>query len=135
VLKVPASEAEIAQVADAARRLDWVESGEGQETVWLDAVSAKKGQPARGGTIGFRDVPEEVWNFHIGGYQVCAKWLKDRKGRALSKDDIVHYQRILGALEETIRIMGEIDAVIDDHGGWPGAFATTEPATRLDPAT
>jgi predicted helicase len=70
----------------------------------------------------FEGVPEDVWNFHIGGYQVCEKWLKDRKGRTLSDDDITHYQRIVVALSETIRIMVEIDKVIDEHGGWPGAF-------------
>lgn len=67
----------------------------------------------------FEGVPENVWNFHIGGYQVCEKWLKDRKGRTLSPDDITHYQRIVVALNETIRIMAEIDQVIDEHGGWP----------------
>jgi Type ISP C-terminal specificity domain len=67
-------------------------------------------------------VPEDVWNFHIGGYQVCEKWLKDRKGRALSKHDIAHYQKIVVALSETIRLMKEIDEVIEAHGGWPGAF-------------
>lgn len=67
----------------------------------------------------FEGVPENVWNFHIGGYQVCEKWLKDRKGRTLSVDDIIHYQRIIVALDETIRIMAEIDKAIDAHGGWP----------------
>ena len=75
-------------------------------------------------------MPEAVWNFHIGGYQVCEKWLKDRKGRKLSKDDIAHYQKIVVALNETIRIMAEIDAVIEKHGGWPGAFATGTPENR-----
>jgi Type ISP C-terminal specificity domain len=64
-----------------------------------------------------------VWTFHIGGYQVCEKWLKDRKGRTLSKDDISHYQKIVVALSETIRIMREIDEVIEKLGGWPAAFA------------
>ena len=77
--------------------------------VWLDKAQ----------TAGFRGVPEPVWNFHIGGYQVCDKWLKDRKGRALSAEDIEHYQRVVVALNETMRLMGEIDAVIEDHGGWP----------------
>jgi hypothetical protein len=73
----------------------------------------------QGQTAGFRGVPEAVWNFHIGGYQVWEKWLKDRKGRTLSAEDIEHYQRVVVALHETIRIMGEIDAVIEEHGGWP----------------
>ena len=62
---------------------------------------------------------EDVWNFHIGGYQVCEKWLKDRKGRTLTKDDLAHYQKIVAALTETIRLMAEIDVVIAKYGGWP----------------
>jgi predicted helicase len=61
---------------------------------------------------GFTGVPEDVWNFYVGGYPVCAKWLKDRKGRTLSDDDIAHYQRIVVALQETIHLMQQIDAAI-----------------------
>jgi len=64
----------------------------------------------------FGGVPKEVWEFHIGGYQVCEKWLKDRKGRKLSYDDIQHYQKIVVALNETIRLMAEIDKLIPS---WP----------------
>jgi predicted helicase len=71
----------------------------------------------------FEGVPPEVWNFHIGGYQVCEKWLKDRKGRKRTIDDINHFQKIVVALKETIRLMGEIDQTIEEHGGWPAAFA------------
>jgi hypothetical protein len=60
----------------------------------------------------FQNVPEEVWNFHIGGYQVCQKWLKDRKGRTLSAEDITHYQKIIIALLETIKLMEKIDKTI-----------------------
>jgi len=87
-------------------------SSHARDTVWLDKAQ----------TRGFRGVPDDVWDFHIGGYQVCEKWLKDRKGHTLSKDDIVHYQKIVVALSETIRLMKEIDEVIENHGGWPGAF-------------
>ena len=108
--------------------------GWSDDTVWLDAAATKKGQPATPGTIGFRGVPEAVWNFHIGGYQVCEKWLKDRKGRTLSKDDIAHYQKIVVALHETIRLMKEIDEVIEKHGGWPGAFSAA-PSTESSAAS
>ena len=67
----------------------------------------------------FEGVPQEVWNFHVGGYQVCQKWLKDRKGRTLTFEDIQHYQRIVSALGETIGVMEQIDRVIEEHGGWP----------------
>jgi predicted helicase len=84
----------------------------GKKTVWLDKAQS----------VGFQGVPEEVWNFHIGSYQVCEKWLKDRKGRRLSADDVLHYHKIVTALSNTIRLMKEIDAVVEKHGGWPGAF-------------
>jgi len=91
-----------------------------QETVWLDKAQ----------TRGFKGVPDAVWNFQIGGYQVCEKWLKDRKGRTLSKADIAHYQKIVVALSETIRLMQEIDAVVDRYGGWPGAFRSETDETQ-----
>src|SRR5207249_5573305 len=75
-----------------------VRVGWSEDTVWLDAAATRVGQLATPGAIGFRGVPEAVWNFRIGGYQVCEKWLKDRKGRTLSTDDIVHYQKIVVAL-------------------------------------
>ncbi|MFL0706320.1 type ISP restriction/modification enzyme [Cylindrospermopsis raciborskii] len=64
----------------------------------------------------FVGVPEPVWNFYIGGYQVCQKWLKDRKGRTLNDNDIQHYQRIIVALQETIKLMQSIDETILN---WP----------------
>jgi len=64
----------------------------------------------------FGGVPQEVWEFKVGGYQVCEKWLKDRKGRTLSGEDITHYQRVVVALKETIRLMKEIDQTIPK---WP----------------
>ena len=85
-----------------------------KNTVWIDKAQ----------TIGFKGVREDVWNFHIGGYQVCEKWLKDRKARKLSKDDITHYQKVVVALSETIRLMKEIDEAIEKHGGWPRAFVS-----------
>jgi predicted helicase len=57
----------------------------------------------------FGGVSEIVWKFYIGGYQPAQKWLKDRKGRTLTYEDIQHYQRIIVALTETDRIMKEID--------------------------
>ena len=64
----------------------------------------------------FDNVPPEVWSYHIGGYQVCQKWLKDRKGRQLSYDDLTHYQGIVAALARTIELQTAIDEAI---GEWP----------------
>ena len=92
------------------------------EAIWLDKAK----------TRGFKSVPENIWNFNFGGYQVCEKWLKDRgpkkgnPGRVLDDEDIAHYQKIIVAISETIQIMSRIDEVIDAHGGWPDAFVTAD---------
>ena len=67
----------------------------------------------------FEGVTRETWEFSIGGYRPAEKWLKDRRRRTLSYDDITHYRRICAALAETPRIMTRIDAAIESHGGWP----------------
>jgi predicted helicase len=67
----------------------------------------------------FDKVPEATWNFQVGGYQVCHKWLKDRTGRRLTFDDLLHYQRIVATLTETGLLMERIDQAINQAGGWP----------------
>lgn len=62
----------------------------------------------------FGKVPQSVWNFSIGGYQPAQKWLKDRKGRELTSDDITRYQEIIKAIWETEKLMEEIDREIDN---------------------
>lgn len=57
----------------------------------------------------FENVPESAWNFYIGGYQPAQKWLKDRKGVTLDFNDVKHYQSIIYVLQQTDRIMREID--------------------------
>ena len=57
----------------------------------------------------FDNVPLTAWEFYIGGYQPAQKWLKDRKGRKLSSDDINHYEGIIAILMETNKLMKEID--------------------------
>jgi hypothetical protein len=64
----------------------------------------------------FDNVPPAVWRYHIGGYQVCQKWLKDRKGRQLAYDDLTHYRGIVAALARTIALQAAIDTAI---GEWP----------------
>ncbi len=64
----------------------------------------------------FEGVPPEVWEFQVGGYQVCDKWLKDRRGRQLSYNDLTAYQKMIVALNETIRLMEEVDSAA---GAWP----------------
>jgi predicted helicase len=71
----------------------------------------------------FAPVPREAWEWQIGGHQVCRKWLKDRKGRVLTDDNIATYERIVRAATETQRLTQQIDSLIDRHGGFPDAFA------------
>ena len=59
----------------------------------------------------FAQVPQTAWQFYIGGYQPAQKWLKDRKGRKLEFEDILHYQKVIVALTETARLMKEIDKI------------------------
>ncbi len=87
---------------DVVRYVEPMDAAPGR--VWINAAQY------------FQGIPPEVWNFHIGGYQVLAKWLKDRKGRALNFDELIHYQRIAAALQHTLEIQQEIDAAI---GEWP----------------
>ncbi len=84
-----------------------------------DAAQGRRGRVSINREQYFDGVEPETWAFHIGGYQVAEKWLKDRKGRALSYDDIEHYQRTLAALAETATLMERVDEAIEEAGGWP----------------
>lgn len=57
----------------------------------------------------FEGVTSEVWNYHIGGYQVLNKYLKDRKDRMM--EDAPRYCRIVTALYKTIEIQKQIDNI------------------------
>ncbi len=61
----------------------------------------------------FDNVSEIAWNFYIGGYQPAQKWLKDRKGRILNYEDVMHYQKIIKALSATHTLMQQIDKIIE----------------------
>ena len=82
---------------------------DGTDTV--EKVAYKDGNTYINDTQYFGNVPEVVWNFYIGGYQPAQKWLKDRKRRVLTNEDIEHYQKIIVALKETDRIMKEISKI------------------------
>ncbi len=56
----------------------------------------------------FAGVPSAAYECYIGGYQPAQKWLKDRRDRKLSYDDVRHYLRIVKALVETMRLMEEL---------------------------
>jgi len=77
----------------------------------------------------FDDVSPEVWTFRVGGYQVCEKWLKDRKHRKLSLVDIKHYARIVATISQTISVMTEL---ADLAPTWP--LRASAPADTAKPS-
>lgn len=107
-------------------KVGWTKDNGG--TVWLDGQGNRAN--FRRGTSGFHPVPEAVWKHHIGGYQVCEKWLKDRivkKGqppRILSDADLLHYRRIISTIAATIHLMNEVDKTILSHGNFECAFVS-----------
>lgn len=75
----------------------------------VEKITYKNGNVYINETQYFGDVPKDAWEFYIGGYQPAQKWLKDRKERKLTNEDIVHYQKMIVALTETNRVMKDID--------------------------
>ena len=73
----------------------------------------------------FEGVEPDIWDFTIGDYRPAEKWLKDRRSRVLSDNDVRHYRRLVSALADTQRLMEGIDQLIEGHGGWPEAFHQT----------
>ena len=73
-------------------------------------------------SISVEGTNQNVWSYRVGSYEVCRKWLKDRRGRTLSKIEIARYVKITHALSETVGLMEQVDCTIDEHGGWPEAF-------------
>lgn len=101
------------------------------QTVSASSRSAPRGYPQfRDGQIlispewGLDGVSEDVWNFHVGGHQVCRKWLRDRAHRAREDHEIRRYAGIVAALEATHVLAGQIDTHIARFGGWPAAFTS-----------
>lgn len=82
------------------------------DTDTVETVTYSDGNVHINPTQYFGNVAQEVWDFYIGGYQPARKWLKDRTGKKLGFTDIIHYRKIVFALENTIRLMREIDSII-----------------------
>lgn len=72
----------------------------------------------------FTGVRLDVWDHIIGGYQVCLKWLKDRRNRELTASEVEQYRRVLCSLTETLKVCDEIDSALSAAGGWPLAGCT-----------
>ncbi|HEY9000827.1 MAG TPA: type ISP restriction/modification enzyme [Mucilaginibacter sp.] len=90
---------------------DYITSYPEDGTNIVSSIKYEAGRVYINDTQYFDRVPLTAWEFYIGGYQPAQKWLKDRKGRELNFDDILHYQKMIVALFETDRIMKEIDLI------------------------
>ena len=106
-------------------------AGCGETRVEKGFPKYKNGKVFINDTRWFEDVPQATWEFHVGSYQVCQKWLKDRAGkggkfahpgRVLSDEDILHYLCVVIALTETFHLIAKVDQVIEKCGDWPDAF-------------
>ncbi|KQS02294.1 DNA methyltransferase [Sphingomonas sp. Leaf357] len=93
---------------DAIGDTPYAYRGDGDDVVAPGFPKFEKGRVRINPDQFFDAVPAIAWSAHIGGYQPAQKWLKDRRGRSLSWDDIGHYQRIVKILAETDRIMAGI---------------------------
>ena len=79
------------------------------DRVRYEAQNKSKGRVYINSAQYFENVPLATWEFYIGGYQPAQKWLKDRKTKHLSFDEVAHYQKIIVALDQTDKLMKEID--------------------------
>jgi hypothetical protein len=57
-----------------------------------------------------------VWEYRIGAYRVAEKYLKDRKKRELSLEEIEHYRRVAKAIARTIEVQREVEDVFGNVG-------------------
>jgi hypothetical protein len=64
----------------------------------------------------FLGVGAEVWELWIGGYQPAQKWLKERVGRKLTYEDLVHYERVVNALSGTVSMASRLEEILPS---WP----------------
>ena len=100
------------QVAPTGRGVPVLHRFEGEGDGVIAKVRYEDGKIWINPTQHFTDVPPDVWEYEIGAYQVCEKWLRDRKGEALRREDLQQYRAILVAVAETLAVMGEIDSVL-----------------------
>jgi len=87
-------------------RVERVEYDEKAQRVWINGAQY------------FEPVPPDVWAYRVGGYEVCPKWLDDRKGANLSLEERLTYQKMVTALQRTLCLQEEIDRVVQQAWGW-----------------
>jgi len=85
--------------------------GDGENRVKKTSYGEKEKRVYINASQYFEGVEKDVWLYQVGGYRVMEKWLKDRKGRTLSYEDIIHYCKIASALSNTISIQQSLESL------------------------
>jgi hypothetical protein len=90
-------------------KISWSENTVSVQTAKLEKLGSSRR---------IENVDSSVWEFHIGGYRVCEKWLKDRKGIKFDQELASELLKIITIIEATQRLVLSIETVIDNGGGW-----------------
>jgi type I restriction-modification system DNA methylase subunit len=98
--------------------------GKGDSAVTKVEYDADRGRVSVNPTQYFDGVTPDLWSYQVGGHQVLAKWLKDRKGRFLTSADTIHYSRIVTALAKTEVLQAQIDSMIGG-ANWASTLASS----------
>jgi predicted helicase len=80
----------------------------------------------------FEGVSPEVWDYEVGGYRVCQKWLKERQGRKLTNDEINHFQEMVASVSATIAEVGKLDGLLHQ---WKPIFKKGSGAVKMEYGT
>jgi hypothetical protein len=96
---------------------------------YVPGADPEQGRVYINATQYFDGVPAATWAFRVGGYQVCEKWLKDRKGRTLTLADVEHYSQVVAALVATRKLMAQVDVAAN------GVLWAVEPKTEATACT
>ena len=88
-------------------KVRWVPGDDGKGRVYINDAQF------------FDGVPQGVWDTHIGGYRVAEKWLRDRRQRQLSFEDVMHYHEVIAALARMLELQAQLNVSVADAGGWP----------------
>jgi predicted helicase len=88
------------------------------DVLWIDS----KLRQDSSGAAGFKPVSKEVFEFELGGYKVCEKWFKDRRGCTLTEEEISYVKLMLGSISKLIQCQKLIEDVLLEYGDFPNAF-------------
>jgi predicted helicase len=99
LLKSPVVDKQIGSLSSGNNRVEKVRYDQKKRRVYINQTQY------------FEDMPKDIWTYYIGGYQVLDKWLKSRKDRVLTKEEIDHFLKVAMAIKQTIELQKKIDKI------------------------